>query len=164
MPVRRVSPLAACSSIPHARTSQRKTKRKSPLSSRGIPTSRLKSRASRFHSIAKPTARLPLASGGTPCDIYQFSPDKKKLRALGLPLPLRSFAMSQRRFRALNCLLGLPSAGFEGTATTPSLQRGGLEDTSSSLKTICIIQRDTNDGREANEILRSGSESPADRS
>ena len=42
--------------------------------------------------------------------------------------------------------------------------RGGLEDTSSSLKTICIIQRDMNDEREANEILRSGSESPADRS
>ena len=42
--------------------------------------------------------------------------------------------------------------------------RGGLEDTSSSLKTICIIQRNTNGGREANEILRSGSESPADRS
>jgi hypothetical protein len=36
--------------------------------------------------------------------------------------PLRSFAMSQRRFRALNCLLGLPSAGFEGTAITLSLQ------------------------------------------
>ena len=42
--------------------------------------------------------------------------------------------------------------------------RGGLEDTSSSLKTISVIQRETNDGREANEILRSGSESPADRS
>ena len=36
--------------------------------------------------------------------------EKEQLRALGLSLPLRSFAMSQRRFCALNCLLGLPSA------------------------------------------------------
>ena len=113
---------------------------------------------------------------------------ENKLRSLGLPhgalrllrssrfaltrpdafgagaFPLRGFAIFQRRFRALNCFLGLPSAGFEGTATTPSRQRGGLEGTSSSLKTFCFIQRDTNDGREANEILRSGSESHADRS
>ena len=91
-------------------------------------------------------------------------PDKKELRALGLSLPLRSFAESQRRFRTLNCLLGLPSAGFEGMATSPLLRRGGLEDTSSSSKTTCIVQRGMNERREANAILRSGSESHADRS
>ena len=42
--------------------------------------------------------------------------------------------------------------------------RGGLEETSSSSKTACIIQRDGNDYCEASTILRSGSESPADRS
>ena len=64
MPVHRESPRVACSSIPHARTSPRKTKRKSPRSLRGILTSRLKSRASRFLSRAKPTAHSPRASGG----------------------------------------------------------------------------------------------------
>ena len=42
--------------------------------------------------------------------------------------------------------------------------RGGLEDASSSSKTTCVIQRDANEWREAIVILRSGSESHADRS
>ena len=50
--------------------------------------------------------------------------------------------------------------------------RGGLEETSSSSKTACIIQRDGNDCCEASTILRSRTrrarkrlrESPADRS
>ena len=36
--------------------------------------------------------------------------------------PLRSFAMSQRRFNPLNGRLGLPSAGFEDMANSPSRQ------------------------------------------
>ena len=52
-------------------------------------------------------------------------------------------------------VLGLPSAGFEGMATTPLRRGGGLEDTSSRSKTTCIIQRDANEWREANVILRS---------
>ena len=50
---------------------------------------------------------------------WAFSPGKKKLRALGLPLPLRSFAMSQRQFSASNCLLELPSAGLEDMTANP---------------------------------------------
>ena len=46
----------------------------------------------------------------------------------------------------------------------PNQGRGGLEDTSSNLKTIWIIQRDANERRYADEVLRSGCESPADRS
>ena len=49
---------STCSSIPLARTSPRKTKSRSPRSSRAIPTSRLRNRASRFLSRAEPTARL----------------------------------------------------------------------------------------------------------
>ena len=36
--------------------------------------------------------------------------------------------------------------------------RGGLEETSSSSKTTCVVQRDANERREATVILRSGSE------
>ncbi len=52
---------------------------------------------------------------------WAFSPGKKKLRALGLPLPLRSFAMSQRQFSASNRLFELPSAGLEDMTTNPCM-------------------------------------------
>ena len=60
--------------IPHARTSPRKTKRKSPHSSRGIPISRLRSRANPSRSKAGPTARLLRVSNETPRDagVYPF--------------------------------------------------------------------------------------------
>ncbi len=52
---------------------------------------------------------------------WAFSPGKKKLRALGLPLPLRSFAMSQRQFSASNRLFELPSAGLDDMTTNPCM-------------------------------------------
>ena len=45
-----------------------------------------------------------------------------QLRSFWLSLPLRGFAMLQRRFNPLNGRLGLPSAGFDGMATNPSRQ------------------------------------------
>ena len=55
------------------------------------------------NKIATPVGSVPA----------KFSPRLNlKLRALGLPLPLRGFAMFPRQFSASKCRLELPSAGL----------------------------------------------------
>ena len=69
-------------------------------------------------SRAQATRRLPARANDARPRIRLSRPSTRsprlnlKLRALGLPLPLRGFAMFQRQFSASKCRLELPSAGL----------------------------------------------------
>ena len=68
------------------------------------------------------------------------------------------------QFHAGNSRSNLDSQCVEVCLRPDCRRRGDLEETFSSSRTERIVQRDANGWREANVILRSGSESPADRS